>query len=65
MGFVITAFLYIFAPDKAELVEDPKQEVSVPDPTNEMSAPTEVSDQETVQTAPVEEITAPEPEGIG
>ena len=57
LGFVITAFLYIFAPDKAELVEDPKQEVSVPDPTNEMSAP-----KETVQTAPVEEITAPEPE---
>ena len=57
LGFVITAFLYIFAPDKAELAEDPKQEVSVPDSTNGMSAP-----KETVQTAPVEEITAPEPE---
>ena len=62
LGFVITAFLYIFAPDKAELAEDPKQVVPVSDSTNGMSAPTEVSDQETVQTAPVEEVTAPEPE---
>ena len=62
LGFVITAFLYLFAPDKAELAEVPKQVVSVSDPTNEMSAPTEVSDQETVQTAPAEAVTAPEPE---
>ncbi len=61
LGFVITAFLYVFAPDKAELAENPKQVVPVSDPTNEMSVPTEVSDQETVQTAPAEAVTAPEP----
>ena len=57
LGFVITAFLYIFAPDTAEFAEAPKQVVSVSDSTNEVSAP-----QGTVQTAPVEKITAPEPE---
>ena len=62
LGFVITAFLYIFAPDKAELAEAPKQVVSVSDSTNGVSALTEVSDQETVQTAPVEAVTVPEPE---
>lgn len=62
LGFVITAFLYIFAPDKAELAEDPKQVVPVSDSTNGVSAPTEVSDQETGQTTPVEAVTAPEPE---
>ena len=62
LGFVITAFLYVFAPDKAELAEEPKQMVPVSDPINEMSAPTEGSDQETVQTAPVEAVTASEPE---
>ncbi|RKU24789.1 hypothetical protein C6499_16300 [Candidatus Poribacteria bacterium] len=62
LGFVITAFLYIFAPDTAELVEDPKQVVSVSDSTNGVLAPIVVSDQETVQTAPAAEITAPEPE---
>ena len=62
LGFVITAFLYVFAPDKAELAGAPKQVVPVSDSTNEMSAPTEVSDQETVQTAPAEAVTAPEPE---
>ena len=62
LGFVIAAFLYVFAPDKAELAEAPKQVVPVSDSTNEMSAPIGVSDQETVQTAPAEEITAPEPE---
>ena len=62
LGFVITAFLYVFAPDKAELAEAPKQVVSVSDSTNGVSAPTEVSDQETVQTAPAEVVTAPEPE---
>ncbi len=55
LGFVITAFLYIFAPDKAELAEDPKQVVSVSDSINGVSAP-----KETVQTSPVEDITAPE-----
>ena len=59
---MITAFLYVFAPDKAELAEAPKQVVSVSDATNGVSAPTEVSDQETVQTAPAEVVTAPEPE---
>ena len=59
---MITAFLYVFAPDKAELAESPKQVVSVSDSTNGVSAPTEVPDQETVQTAPAEAVTAPEPE---
>ena len=59
---MITAFLYVFAPDKAELAEAPKQVVSVSDSTNGVSAPTEVSDQETGQTAPAEVVTAPEPE---
>ena len=51
VGFVITAFLYVFAPDKAALVETPKQVVPVSDSTNEVSAPIAVSDQETVHTA--------------
>ena len=62
LGFVITAFLYIFAPDEAELVEDPEQVVPVSDSTNGVPAPTEVSDPETEQTTPAEAVTAPEPE---
>lgn len=62
LGFVITAFLYIFAPDTAELAKDTEQVVSVSDSTNGVLAPIVVSDQETVQTAPVEAVTAPEPE---
>ena len=54
LGFVITAFVYIFAPDDAELVESSKQMESVAD-----SAPIEVSDQETAST---EELIEPEPE---
>lgn len=63
LGFVITAFLYIFAPDKAELAEAPKQVVSVSDSTNGVSAPAEVSDQETVQTVPVEAVTTDDVRG--
>jgi hypothetical protein len=59
LGFVTTGILYIFAPDEAELVEDSKQVESVADSADEVSAPIEVSDQET---APTEELTAPEPE---
>ena len=62
LGFVITAFLYVFDPDKAELAKDTEQVVPVSDSVSEMSTPMEVSDQETVQTAPVEAVTAPEPE---
>ena len=54
LGFVITAFVYIFAPDDAELVESSKQMESVAD-----SAPIEVSDPETASTG---ELTEPEPE---
>ena len=60
LGFVITAFLYIFAPDETELVEDSKQVESVSDSADdEVSTPIEVSDQETTST---EEFTEPEPE---
>ena len=60
LGFLITAFLYIFAPDEAALVEDSKQVASVSDSADdEVSTPTEVSDPETAST---EELTAPEPE---
>lgn len=62
LGFVITAFLYIFAPDTAELAEDTEQVVPVSNSISEVLAPIEVSDQETVQTAPVEDIIAPAPE---
>lgn len=62
LGFVITAFLYIFAPDKAGLVEAPKQVAPVSDSVDEVSAPVAVSDQEIGQTTPVEAVTAPEPE---
>ena len=58
LGFLITAFLYIFAPDEAALAEDSKQVVSVSDSADdEVSTPTEVSDQETAST---EELTEPE-----
>ena len=43
LGFVITAFLYIFAPDAAELAESSKQVESVSDSANEVSAPTAVT----------------------
>ena len=60
LGFVITAFLYIFAPDEAELVEVSKEVESVSDSADdEVSTPIEVSDQETTST---EEFTEPEPE---
>lgn len=49
LGFVATAFLYIFNPDKAELTEAPEQVASVSDTANEVSAPIETSDQETEQ----------------
>ncbi len=59
LGFLITAFLYIFAPDEAALVEDSKQVASVSDSVNGVSTPIEVSAPETAST---EELTAPEPE---
>ena len=58
LGFLITAFLSIFAPDEAALVADSKQVASVSDSADdEVSTPTEVSDPETAST---EELTAPE-----
>ncbi|MDE0399110.1 MAG: hypothetical protein OXL96_15030 [Candidatus Poribacteria bacterium] len=62
LGFVATAFLYIFNPDKAELAEEPEQVAPVSDAANEVTAPIETSDQEDEQPAPTEAITAPEPE---
>ena len=62
LGFVITAFLYIFAPDKTELAEEPEQVVPVSDSVDEVSAPVAVSDPEIGQTTLVEAVTAPEPE---
>ena len=54
LGFLITAFLYIFAPDAAELPESAKEMVPVSDSVDdEVSAPTAVSDQET---APTDEV---------
>lgn len=67
LGFVATAFLYIFNPDKAELTEAPEQAASVSDTANEESAlietsNQETSNQETEQPAPTETITVAEPE---
>lgn len=59
LGFVATAFLNIFNPDKAEVPEKLKQVASVPDAANEVSAPIETSDQETEQPTPTEAITTP------
>jgi len=59
-GFVATAFLYIFNPNKTELVEEPEQVALVSDAANEASAPIETSDQGGEQPAPIEAITAPE-----
>ncbi len=60
LGFVATAFLYIFNPDKAELAEAPEQVASVSDTANEVSALVETSDQETEQPVPTEAITVSE-----
>lgn len=60
LGFVATAFLYIFNPAKAELAEEPEQVAPVSNAANEASAPIETSDQEDEQPAPTEAITAPE-----
>ncbi|MDE0016109.1 MAG: hypothetical protein OXU51_07985 [Candidatus Poribacteria bacterium] len=60
VGFVATAFLYIFNPNKTELVEEPEQVALVSDAANEVSAPIETSDQGGEQPAPIETITAPE-----
>ncbi len=62
LGFVATAFLYIFNPDKAELAEAPEQVAPVSDAANEVTAPIETSDQEDKQPVPTEAITAPESE---
>ena len=59
LGFVATAFLYVFNPDKAELVEEPEQVASVSDTTNEVSAPIETSDPEGKQPPPTAAMTAP------
>ena len=60
LGFVATAFLYIFNPNKTELAEEPEQVAPVSDAANEVSTPIETSDQEGEQPAPIEAITAPE-----
>ena len=60
LGFVATAFLYIFNPNKTELAEEPEQVALVSDAANEASAPIETSDQGGEQPAPTEAITAPE-----
>ena len=62
LGFLATAFLYIFNPDKTEVPQNPEQVASVTDTANEGSAPIETSDQETEQPAPTETITVAEPE---
>ena len=62
LGFVATAFLYIFNPDKAELAEEPEQVVSVSDTANEVSALIKTSDQDSEQPTLTEAIMAPEPE---
>ena len=62
LGFVATAFLYIFDPDKVEVPEKPEQVASVSDAANEVSAPIETSEQETEQPTPVEAVTVPESE---
>lgn len=62
LGFVATAFLYIFNPDKPEVPQNPEQVASVTDTANEASAPIETSEQEGEQPEPTETITAPEPE---
>ena len=62
LGFVATAFLYIFNPDKAELMEAPEQAASVSDTADEGSALIETSNQETEHPAPTETITVTEPE---
>ena len=56
LGFVATAFLYVFNPDKAE---EPEQVASVSDTTNEISAQIETSEQESEQPPPTAAITAP------
>ena len=43
LGFVITAFLYVFAPDDAEVTESSKQVEPVSDSASEVSAPTAVT----------------------
>lgn len=58
LGFLTTAFLYIFAPDQAEVVEVSKEVVPVSDSADdEVSTPTETLDPET---APTDEIIEPE-----
>ena len=62
LGFVVTAFLYIFNPDKGKLAKEPEHAVSVSDTVNEVSAPIETSDQETEQPTPTEVVTVAESE---
>ena len=65
LGFLITAFFYIFAPNRAELAESSKQVGSVSDSANEESAPTAASDQETAPTdESIEADAPPEQESI-
>ena len=62
LGFVATAFLYIFSPDKTEVPQNPEQVASVTDAANEVSAPIETSDQEAEQPTPMEVVTVAESE---
>ena len=56
LGFLITGFLYIFAPDAAELAESSEEIAPVSDSRDdEVSAPTGVSDSDQ-ETAPTDEI---------
>ena len=57
LGFLITAFLYIFAPDEIELGGDSKQEVPIAYSANGVSTPIKVLAPETTST---EELTEPE-----
>ena len=59
LGFLTTAFLYVFNPDKTELAEKPEQVASVSDAANEGSVPIETSDQESEQPAPTKAMTVP------
>ena len=61
LGFVTTAFLYIFNPDKAELAEEPEQVSPVSEPANGIS-PVETSDQEPEQSASTETTATPDSE---
>lgn len=64
LGFVATAFLYVFNPDKAELAKEPEQVLPVSEPANEVSALIEAPDQETKQSASTEMTAALDSEAL-